>query len=856
MNTDKILVCLYSDANFLALSILENLLTKNCYVLIVTDEVSKWENQTIHINSKSRFSFVKPKDISQVLYFNYTIFCGGFIERENAYPEYRVFRENDNIVSPKNLVIFPFESFSLKEDASINVNSNLGVVYIGDLLGPRIDLNSDLLLPKIINRILHKREIRVAFGEVFYPLFVADVAKTITKWLFSFGPYGKSLFLISSQISTSEFYNANQKIFGLINLKEDKETDRRFIPRNYEVKSIPSNLTPSLYETYKWLSSINWSDQPLLKEKRIKKYPKYITPVVITVIMILVLPFILIILSILTSFVSYQDVKVGRYESTAQKLFISRTLFSAVATESKSLSYLPLIGLIYKETNFIGTVGIRVTDLATTIIPAIESSSELFNKVLSDEVYDPTRYSQEISSDLAAASDIVSVFQGELQQSKTLSAEFLLKKIDVDRLGLYFKEGKEMVDNLPGLLGAGGKKTYLLLFQNNMELRPTGGFIGSFGLLSFDGGRMSELIVNDVYSADGQLRGHVEPPTPIKNYLGEANWWLRDSNWDPDFPTTAQRAEWFLDKEMDQKVDGVFGIDLNVVKDTLKLTGPIFLPDYNLSITSDNLYEKTQAEAEEEFFPGSHQKRSFITALSRSLVSQIENLGRDKKLPLLYDLIQNFSKRHIQAFLHNNELQDSFSALGWAGAVENPSCGDGCYADLVGITEANVGVNKANYFVDRKIELKVVVKPNEIDRSLTLNLRNKANGALGTPAKYKVYVRIFVPQDSNILKVKRVTGDYEEDLEPEIFDTHGRHEVGVITEVLAGNNQKIVFDWQTRSDDQTNTGTYGLYVRKQAGVTDDPWEINIYSREAGLTEGGAYTYNTILTRDFVTRVPR
>src|SRR5574340_1269627 len=135
----------------------------------------------------------------------------------------------------------------------------------------------------------------------------------------------------------------------------------------------------------------------------------------------------------------------------------------------------------------------------------------------------------------------------------------------------------------------------MVLFQTNMELRPTGGFIGSFGLLTFDNGRMSELNVSDVYSADGQLKGHIDPPAPIHDYLGEANWWFRDSNWDPDFPTSAKRAEWFLDKEIDQKVDGVFAIDLGLIKDALRLTGPIFLADYNMDVTSDNLYEKTQA---------------------------------------------------------------------------------------------------------------------------------------------------------------------------------------------------------------------------------------------------------------------
>src|SRR3989338_4365332 len=56
-----------------------------------------------------------------------------------------------------------------------------------------------------------------------------------------------------------------------------------------------------------------------------------------------------------------------------------------------------------------------------------------------------------------------------------------------------------------------GKKTYLVLFQNNLEIRPTGGFIGSYGLLTIEDGHVSDFRIFDVYQADGQLKGHVEP---------------------------------------------------------------------------------------------------------------------------------------------------------------------------------------------------------------------------------------------------------------------------------------------------------------------------------------------------------
>lgn len=123
------------------------------------------------------------------------------------------------------------------------------------------------------------------------------------------------------------------------------------------------------------------------------------------------------------------------------------------------------------------------------------------------------------------------------------SDEVLVEKIpEVKELMTKVRKGLSLV---PDLVGLYRKQTYLVLLQNNMELRPTGGFIGSFALLTFNKGQLLDFEVRDVYSTDGQLKGHVEPPTELKEHLGEAGWYLRDSNWDPDFPTSAARAAWF-----------------------------------------------------------------------------------------------------------------------------------------------------------------------------------------------------------------------------------------------------------------------------------------------------------------------
>ena len=163
-------------------------------------------------------------------------------------------------------------------------------------------------------------------------------------------------------------------------------------------------------------------------------------------------------------------------------------------------------------------------------------------------------------------------------------------------------------------------KTYLLLFQNNMELRPTGGFIGSFALLTINSGKIIEFKILDVYDADGQLKGHVDPPYPIRKILNQPNWFLRDSNFDPDFAKSAVQAAWFLQKELGKSVDGVIAVNAFFLQNLLKVTGPLDLPDFNNEVVSaDNFFSKSEVYIQKDFFPGSAQKKDFLTAVSSAM---------------------------------------------------------------------------------------------------------------------------------------------------------------------------------------------------------------------------------------------
>jgi hypothetical protein len=195
--------------------------------------------------------------------------------------------------------------------------------------------------------------------------------------------------------------------------------------------------------------------------------------------------------------------------------------------------------------------------------------------------------------------------------------------------------------------------------------------------------------------------------------------------------------------------------------------------------------------------------------------------------------------------------------MGWDGSVVLPVCTGNCYADIAGLVEANVGVNKANYFVQRSVNLSVNIGSNEIDRTLTLNLKDSANQSLGPSGEYKDYVRLLVPDDADVNGVESIAGESQVNLSPDITEEQGRKEVGVFVDVLNGQSKTIVFSWKSPLSADTPLVNYGLYFRKQAGTDSDPLTIDIKPSGVvtnadprfALTWDGDYVYNTTLAQD-------
>lgn len=308
------------------------------------------------------------------------------------------------------------------------------------------------------------------------------------------------------------------------------------------------------------------------------------------------------------------------------------------------------------------------------------------------------------------------------------------------------------IDVFPVILGFEEKKTYLVLFQNNMELRPGGGFIGSYGLLTLKNGKVEDFSIYDVYDADGELKGHIDPPYPIRRYLPSEHWYLRDSNFDVDFQRGASTSAYFLKLETGSSVDGVIGVDISFVENILKATGSIYVPDYNETVSSNNLYMLTQSHVEKNFFPGSSQKKDFLRSLFTSLKLNVENKKHLSYLTLGKSIEDSISQKHILFSFADSRLQSLFTVNGissslWDNRLENKTK----INDFLGVFDANLGVNKANFFIKRKIRQEVTVESSIVSSKLTIAYKNTSASWPG--GDYKNYLRIVVPFGSRLSSI-------------------------------------------------------------------------------------------------------
>lgn len=391
-------------------------------------------------------------------------------------------------------------------------------------------------------------------------------------------------------------------------------------------------------------------------------------------------------------------------------------------------------------------------------------------------------------------------------------------------------------------------QTWVIVFQNTTEVRATGGFAGSYALLHLQNGKLGELVIEDIYDADGQFEGFVSPPSGVREYTsGSRGLRLPDANWWPDYPKSSQVMLQFFALGNRDDVVGIAAINVEVIEKILQITGPVWLPDYDTQLTADNTAQVLRTDRE-NFFPGSSQKKHLISHAATMLKEKVASLNAHEFRQLAQMFLQLPAQKSIQIYATNPELQNELAQLHLTGEIGTTTAHAqslqnrcNCMMDTLMLVESNVGINKVNSEISRS----VLLDWNKQNQTLVANVTYKHTGNY-VPTKpdentgYVNYQRLIFSPEYAVTTVS-IGDQILEAYDLETISTHRGEELrqlGFLVPVLSGTEQQVSITLQRQSP---ISHTHGLLIHKQSGLPGVPYE---------LINGSSFT-STLLERDTI-----
>ncbi len=259
-----------------------------------------------------------------------------------------------------------------------------------------------------------------------------------------------------------------------------------------------------------------------------------------------------------------------------------------------------------------------------------------------------------------------------------------------------------------------GERKMIILFENQSEIRPTGGFPGSYGEVTINKGNISDIKVNDIYYPDRRLELNVVPPIQLQTIT--VGWGARDAGWFFDFPTSAEKTLELLEAsdiyvKDETKFDGVVALNANVVEGILGIIGPIDVPEKSLVLTKDNFLRevRNEVEASRAANPKQNPKKilSIITPTIINRISKLDDSGKAKLLSVIFDHLLN---KDIKIYVRDAKLEKFINKADFGGRVLDLP--DKFIGDYLAVVNANVAGGKTDIFIDQSINLKSRINAN------------------------------------------------------------------------------------------------------------------------------------------------
>lgn len=396
----------------------------------------------------------------------------------------------------------------------------------------------------------------------------------------------------------------------------------------------------------------------------------------------------------------------------------------------------------------------------------------------------------------------------------------------------FVDQARPLVKVLPSLLGEDEAKKYLVLFQNDKELRATGGFITAYAIVNIDKGVITVERSEDIYALDNSISQKPKAPDPILTYLPNVSTWhLRDTNLSPDFLVSMDDFLTLYDNaSRGVDVDGIIAIDTYVLVSTIKI-----LDD---SVTAGGITFTTEEDPRCDCPQAIYvlednisRPVNYIREERKALLGQLMLAIMQKALsssPSEYwgQLFQNFIKevqqKHVMFYMFDEQAQSGIEALNAAGQIREF---DG---DYLHINDANFGGSKANLFTEQAVTVEYDVQNDgKVQKTVTIEYKNThepsdcnlERGGLCLNAELRDFVRVYVPEGSKLIDSKgsEVTVETKEDLGKTVFE-------GFITVRPLG---KTTYSLTYELPFKVEGDVLPALIQKQPGTGDNEYTVKV-----------------------------
>ena len=496
--------------------------------------------------------------------------------------------------------------------------------------------------------------------------------------------------------------------------------------------------------------------------------------------------------------------------------------------------YADLLGLKGKSTFVSGSADDRIQTAVKTLDKVTPKLAEIGTKIelLKKEIdpIDPNRYPQTLGG-------------------KKIRENLVLGKNLLEETTGLFINARPFLEELPHLLGEPEPKRYLVLFQNDKELRPTGGFITAFAVFKMQGGKPVVERSEDIYVLDEQHGKNTPAPELIRTYhKGVYQFYLRDSNTSPDFAVSVKQFQELYGKDFD--FDGVIAVDTHVLVEALKILGSFNISGREFSSEIDKRCDCPKVVYELEDY--STRPVAYVRSARKDILGELLLQIMKKALgvsPSQYwgNLVQmgisEINQKHILANMRDEKTQKAVELLNMAGRIANGSQILG-YTDSVGwdylhINDANFAGAKSNLFVEEEVKIDYQKEGDSIIKSVTIDYKNPfpasdcnlESGGLCLNGELRNLVRIYVPKGSQLLESKGGQNPssqtpspkdliVKEDLGKTVFE-------GFLTVRPLGSAQ-LTFTYKVPIKPGKN---YRMLIQKQPGTNENQYTISVNGKQ-------------------------